>query len=440
MTEHKNLLTAGEARRVFGSDLDTSGSRITHPRRSVHAMKDDLFRACVWMMAVWTVGVCGAAAQELRGPVEPVGEAPLQAGWKAITVTGGLMRPWAAVWLPDGRNLLVTEREGSLRVIRNGALRLDPVEGVPEVLPLGQGGLLDIALHPDFAENRWVYLTYSAGQKEANRTVLARGKLDKDLTRLTDVQTLFEVSQAKPGGQHFGSRLLWLDDGSLLMSIGDGGNPPTKLKGRMIREYAQDVSSHLGKVVRLTADGTPAPDNPHAANASVDPAVWTWGHRNIQGMALHPETKKVWATEHGARGGDELNLLQAGKNYGWPKATYSVEYFGPRISESTTLEGAVDPVVVWTPCIAPSGLVFYTGPEFPDWQGDLFAGGLVLRQIRRIDFNEGKIVGQTTLQFDDRIRWVGQGPEGGLYALTDEIDGRLLRIVPQDERTGEESQ
>lgn len=394
------------------------------------AMRYGLMRIWLGMVAVWVLGGCGAAAQAPRGPVEPVADAPRQAGWKAVTVTGGLMRPWGAVWLPDGRTLLVTEREGALRVIQDGALRLDPVDGAPEVLPLGQGGLLDIALHPDFAENRWVYLTYSAGQRNANRTVLARGRLAEDLTRLTELETLFEVSQAKPGGQHFGSRLLWLDDGSLLMSIGDGGNPPTKLNGRLIREYAQDRSSHLGKVLRLTEDGKPAPDNPFATDADADPAVWTWGHRNIQGMALHPETRAVWATEHGARGGDELNLLRAGRNYGWPDATYSVEYFGPRISDTATLEGAENPHVVWTPCIAPSGLVFYTGPEFPDWQGDLFAGGLVLRQIRRIDFEGGEVVGQTTLQFEDRIRWVGQSPDGGLYALTDEIDGRLLRIVP----------
>lgn len=377
--------------------------------------------------------ICCAFIHQPSEPVEPVGETALEPGWKAVTITGGLMHPWSAVWLPDGKTMLVTEREGRLRVVRDGKLRMEEVEGIPEVLPLGQGGLLDIALHPDFKKNRLVYMTYSAGRREANRTSLARGRINKDLTELSDVKTLFQVSQAKKGGQHFGSRLLWLDDGTLLMSIGDGGNPPLKLDGRLIRLNAQDLSSHLGKVLRLDADGKPPADNPFAADEDpkTDPFIWTYGHRNIQGLTLHPENRAVWATEHGARGGDELNLLRKGWNYGWPKATYSIEYYGLRISDTTTLDGAMDPAVVWTPCIAPSELVFYTGPEFPRWQGDLLVSGLVLRQIRRVDFENGKIVGQTTLQFEDRIRWVGQGPDGGVYILTDEVDGKLLRLVPQ---------
>ena len=321
-----------------------------------------------------------------------------------------------------------------LRGVRDGELRKDEVRGVPEVLSLAQGGLLDIALHPDFTKNRWIYMTCSGGERRANRTMLVRGRLDESLAELTEVETLFQVSQAKTGGQHFGSRLLWLDDGTLLMSVGDGGNPPLRLDGRLVRLNAQDLSSHLGKTLRLDADGKPPADNPFAGDddPKTDPFIWTYGHRNIQGLALHPGSREVWATEHGARGGDELNRLRGGRNYGWPLATYSLEYFGPRISDSTTLAGAADPLVVWTPCIAPSGLVFYTGPEFPRWQGDLLAGGLVLRQIRRIDFENGEIVGQTTLQFEDRIRWVGQGPDGGIYVLTDEIDGKLLRIVPQE--------
>jgi len=387
---------------------------------------------CIAMVLIpssWGGGAIGSP----KGPVEPVGKTRLETGWKAVTITGGLMHPWAAAWLPDGKTLLVTEREGWLRVVRDGNLRMDVVKGAPEVLPLGQGGLLDIALHPEFTKNRWVYLSYSAGHRQGNQTTLARGRINESLTELTEVKTLFQVAQAKKGGQHFGSRLLWLDDGTLLMSIGDGGNPPLQLDGRLIRLNAQDLSSHLGKTIRMDENGKPLANNPFAEDKDqgTDPYIWTYGHRNIQGMALHPTSRSVWATEHGARGGDELNRLQKGQNYGWPKATYSVEYFGPRISKTTTLAGAKDPAVVWTPCIAPSGLVFYTGDAFPRWQGDLLAGGLVLRQIRRIDFENGSIVGQTTLQFEDRIRWVGQGPDGGLYVLTDEIDGKLLRIVPQ---------
>lgn len=376
---------------------------------------------------------CAATADEpLSGPVKPTGETPLEEGWRTVTVTGGLAHPWAMTWLPDGETILVTEREGRLRVIDNGQLRLDPVEGLPEILAVGQGGLMDVALHPKFSDNRLIYFTYTSGSPNANRTSLGRARISEDLTRLSNVKELFRVSQDKRGGQHFGSRILWLGDGTFLMSIGDGGNPPVKLEGEYIRQNAQDLSSHLGKTLRMDEDGKPLPDNPFAKDDDPNtlPRIWTYGHRNIQGLAKHPETGAVWATEHGARGGDELNKLEPGKNYGWPKATYSREYFGPRISERTTLPGAVDPEIVWTPCIAPSGLTFYTGSDFPDWQGDLFAGGLVLEEIRLVHFKDKKITDETTLQFDDRVRDVRQGPDGKLYVLTDEQDGRLLRIVP----------
>ncbi len=390
----------------------------------------------VVLVAGCVFAVCVAASKKPEGPVEPVGKVEQETGWKAETVTSGLMRPWSAVWLPDGKTMLVTEREGRLRVIQNGKLRMDEVKGIPEdLIATGQGGLLDITIHPNFKENRWVYMTYSAGSRNANRTTLMRGKLNDDLTELTEIKTIFRVSQDKPGGQHFGSRLLWMKDGTLLMSIGDGGNPPTKLDGKLIRLNAQNLSSHLGKVLRMDDEGKAPADNPFASDEDekTDPYIWTYGHRNIQGLAKHPTTGEIWATEHGARGGDELNLLEKGEDYGWPEATYSVEYFGPRISDKTTKKGAVDPKVVWTPCIAPSGLMFYTGEDFPEWKGDMLAGGLVLKQIRRLKFEDGKVAKQTTLQFDERIRWLEQGPDGGIYGLADEIDGRLFRIVPDKE-------
>ena len=398
-------------------------------------MRTRVLGVCVLGLLVVVVTAYACLAKEVAGPLEPVGnDIAKQIGWKIETVTAGLMRPWAAEWLPDGKTLLVTEREGRLRVVQSGTLRMDVVEGLPDdLLASGQGGLLDIAVHPDFAKNRWVYLTYSAGTPKANRTKLARAKINRELTQLSDLEVLFQVNRIKSGGQHFGSRLLWLPDGTLLMSIGDGGNPPTKLDGRYIRENAQDLAAHLGKTVRMTDDGTVPADNPYAGDddPKTDPYIYTYGHRNIQGMTLRPGSQEIWATEHGARGGDELNVLSKGANYGWPKVTYSREYFGPRISDRTTMEGAQDPKVVWTPCIAPSGLTFYTGSEFPDWQGDLLAGGLVLKQIRRVQFDDdGKIVGQTKLQFEDRIRWVEQGPDGGIYVLTDEVDGELFCIVP----------
>ncbi|QYU68232.1 PQQ-dependent sugar dehydrogenase [Leptolyngbya sp. 15MV] len=293
-----------------------------------------------------------------------------------------------------------------------------------------QMAALDLAL---FAENNWVYLTYSAGTREANRTVLARGVLREGA--FTDLTTLWEVSQPKPGGQHFGSRILFLPDGSMLVAIGDGGNPPVRLDGGLIRDNAQNLKSHYGKVVRLTDEGRPAEGNPFAGRPDADPAVWTLGHRNIQGMAIDPASGRVWATEHGARGGDELNLLVAGTNYGWPKATYSIEYWGPRISEHEALEGMADPVAVWTPCIAPSGLVFYTGDKFPAWRGNLLAGGLVSNDVRRVVLDDPagaspRMVNQDRLRFDGRVRDVRQGPDGLIYVLTDERPGKLIRVEP----------
>lgn len=371
-----------------------------------------------------------------RGPVTPVGDVPAAVGWRSTPLIVNLDRPWGMAFLPDG-GLLITEKRGTLRLATpegsGFALRREPLITIPGIFSDGQGGLMDVALHPRFAENNWVFLTYSAGTREANRTVLARGVLREGA--FTDLTTLWEVSQPKPGGQHFGSRILFLPDGSMLVAIGDGGNPPVRLDGGLIRDNAQNLKSHYGKVVRLTDEGRPAEGNPFAGRPDADPAVWTLGHRNIQGMAIDPASGRVWATEHGARGGDELNLLVAGTNYGWPKATYSIEYWGPRISEHEALEGMADPVAVWTPCIAPSGLVFYTGDKFPAWRGNLLAGGLVSNDVRRVVLDDPagaspRMVNQDRLRFDGRVRDVRQGPDGLIYVLTDERPGKLIRVEP----------
>jgi glucose/arabinose dehydrogenase len=371
-------------------------------------------------------------AQEIAGPVEPTGETENATGWQAIPVVDGLEHPWAIAFLPgseaDAPDMLVTERPGRLRVVTDGQLRDEPVEGLPEIFANGQGGLMDVSLHPQFEETRWVYLTYSAGTRNANHTQLARGTLNEDMTALEDVEVLFEVNHKKPGGQHFGSRIEWMPDNTFLLSIGDGGNPPVEVDGKLARWHAPDLSSHLGKILRLDEYGKPAPANPFMSDPDHAGAVWTYGHRNVQGIATHPDTGEIWATEHGARGGDELNRIERGTYYGWPEVTYSREYWGPRISDETSMEGARDPEVVWTPCIAPSGLAFYTGDAISDWKGDLFAGGLVLRQVRRLDFEDGKIVGEETLQFDERIRDVVNGPDGYLYVVTDEDNGKVMRI------------
>ncbi len=349
--------------------------------------------------------------------------------YKQTTVVEGLERPWSMAWLPDG-SMLVTEKAGRLRLIRAGKLLPTTIAGVPEVMTAGQGGLLDVSLHPQFARNRLIYLTHAHGSKNANRTRLVRGKLDGNSLR--DLKVIFEVSQTKSDGQHFGSRMAWLPDGTLLLAIGDGGNPPVELAGELIRNQAQNLGSNLGKILRLKDDGSVPPDNPFTNNKSADPKIWSYGHRNIQGLAYDRINKRVWATEQGARGGDELNSPQAGKNYGWPIVTRSQEYAGGEISSERSRAGMVDPKVAWTPAIAPSGLAVYTGDRFPAWQGDLFAGGLVGKGIRRLDLDDaGNVRGQEEILIGQRVRDVRQGPDGLLYVLTDESDGRLIRLEPQ---------
>ncbi len=348
---------------------------------------------------------------------------------RSVPVVGGLEHPWAVAWLP-GDELLITERPGRLRLVRNGVLQPEPIRGVPEVLAAGQGGLLDVSVHPDFATNRWIYLTYAAGSADANHTRLARARFDGQA--LSDLRVLYAVPQRKSGAQHFGSRLLWLPDGTLLLAIGDGGNPPVQLEGQLIRAQAQNPGSALGKVLRLNADGTPARGNPFTGRPGTLPGLWSLGHRNIQGLALDRRTGMVWASEHGARDGDELNRVEAGVNYGWPRVTHSREYFGPPIAPSTSAPGLRDPVLVWTPAIAPSGLAVYDGERYPDWRGDLFAGGLVSRQVHRLRPDpQGSVTPQQEIPIGARVRDVRQGPDGFLYVLTDGAgDGRLLRLEP----------
>ncbi|NEQ40766.1 MAG: PQQ-dependent sugar dehydrogenase [Okeania sp. SIO3I5] len=348
--------------------------------------------------------------------------------FKTTTLLEGLERPWSMAWLPDGA-MLITERPGRLRIVRNGTLDLNPIAGVPEVFAVSQGGLMDVSLHPNFQQNRWVYFTYSHGTNQANRTRVARATFDG--SSLKNWEVIFQVSQTKARGQHFGSRIVWLPDNTMLVAIGDGGNPPNQLDGDLIRKQAQNLNSHLGKVVRLNDDGSIPQDNPFAASDNTDPAIWSYGHRNIQGITLDSATNRLWSTEHGSRGGDELNLVEAGKNYGWPLVTHSKEYTGGEISDKRSLPGMIDPKVVWTPAIAPSGLAFYSGKRFQVWEGDLFAGGLVSRDVRRIDLDaNGNVVREESIPIGRRVRDVRQSPDGRLYVLTDEQNGQLISIEP----------
>ncbi len=393
---------------------------------SLGVIRDSVIRFVRALALFWLLGMAhvGLATEVGAAPIS--GDVPEAPGWRAEVVVSGLNHPWSIAWLPDG-SALVAERSGRLRVIRDGRLDPVPVSGLPPLYVGGQGGLLDVSLHPRFADNRLVYFTFATGTADANRTALARGHFDGQALR--DTEVIFQNADPKSGAQHFGSRIVWLPDQSLLMSIGDGGNPPARFGGENIRNQAQSLGTHFGKVLRLKDDGTPHPDNPFASQPGARPEIWTLGHRNIQGMARDPVSGRVWANEHGSRGGDELNVIEGGGNYGWPVVTYSSEYWGPRISSESSRPGIVEPHLVWTPSKAPSGLTYYTGDTYPQWKGDLFSGALKFGQVRRIRLEGTRVVGEEKLTIGQRVRDVRQGPDGYLYLLTDEDDGALLRIV-----------
>ncbi len=359
-----------------------------------------------------------AIGSESNYGIPSSGEVPKANNFQKTTVLAGLENPWSMAWLPD-RSILITERPGRLRIVRKGQLQEAPIAGVPQVFASGQGGLMEISLHPKFAENRFVYLTYAHGNEQENRTRLARAKFDGQA--LSDLKVIFEVSPSKTGTQHFGSRIVWLPDNTMLLAIGDGGNPPLQINGELSRQQAQKLNSHLGKIMRINDDGSIPKDNPFLGTANANPAIWSYGHRNIQGLTFDPKNKRIWSTEHGSQGGDEVNLVEAGKNYGWPIVTYSQEYGGGEISPERSRPGMVNPKVVWTPSIAPSGLEFYNG--------DLFAGGLRSQDVRHIDLDEkGNVVSEKSIDIGQRVRDVRKGSDGKLYVLTDEGNGKLIRL------------
>jgi glucose/arabinose dehydrogenase len=367
--------------------------------------------------------VLGASAQ----PLVSDSEVPEQGDVALTTVVDGLERPWGVAWLPSG-DALITERPGRLRIVRDGQLDPKPITGLPEIMAQRQGGLMDVAVHPQFEQNQLVYLTYSHGDRGANQTRVARARFDGET--LSDLEVILQADPMKRGGQHFGSRLLWMPDGTLLVSIGDGGNPPIRILGDFIRNQAQNPATPFGKTLRINDDGTIPSDNPRVAEGA-HPALFTYGHRNIQGIAIDPATGAVWASEHGALGGDELNLIAPGSNYGWPEVTYSREYSGDTITDVRSRDGVTDPVAVWQNTIAPSGLVVYSGTAFPEWSGDVLTGGLVSQDVRRIDLDEsGRAVSEHSIRIGQRVRDVRVGPDGHLYVLTDTDDGRLIRVSP----------
>jgi glucose/arabinose dehydrogenase len=337
------------------------------------------------------------------------------------TVAEGLAWPWSVAELPDGQ-LLVTERSGRLRRIVDGRLAPEPVAGVPAAYVASQGGLFDVLPHPDFASNRLIYLSLAVGDARANALAVVRAKLDGNA--LTEVREIWRARPDKRGPVHYGGRMAWMSDGTLLVTTGDGFD---------YREAAQDPASDLGKVVRLDADGRAPADNPLADADGQRSAVWTLGHRNAQGIAIDPVTGTVWAHEHGPRGGDELNRLAAGANYGWPVATFGLDYTGARVSPFTAQPGMVDAVNVWTPSIAPAGLAVYRGNRFTDWDGDLLVAALVPRHLERLRIRDGRVVDREILLADlgERLRDVRVAGDGALLVTTDADNGRLLRITPR---------
>lgn len=338
---------------------------------------------------------------------------------RVVTVARGLEHPWSLAFLPSGR-MLVTERPGRLRIVtRNGGVGA-PVRGVPKVAASGQGGLLDVVADPDFARNRTIFFSYSEPGRGGAGTAVARARLEGNA--LADLKVIFRMTPKSSGGRHFGSRIVVARDGTLFVTLGERGE----------RRRTQDTRINRGQVIRIGKDGSIPKDNPFVGRAGFRPEIWSYGHRNPQGAALHPTTGRLWIHEHGARGGDEVNVPLPGRNYGWPVIAYGRHYWGGRIGEGTHKPGLEQPVHYWDPSIAPSGLAFVTGPVFEAWRGDMLVGALSFRLLVRLRFDGTRLVREERLleEFDERIRDVRIGPRGYIWLLTDDDDGRVLRIEP----------
>lgn len=340
--------------------------------------------------------------------------------FKTQTIADKLSHPWGMAFLPDG-DILITELTGQLRLVENGKLNPEPITGLPDIAVTGQGGLLDVVLHPDFKNNQWIYLSFASKGQGGYGTEVIRGRLEG--MELKNVEKIFAASpKSQEGGRHFGSRFLFAPDGKLFITLGDRGD----------QDRAQKLDDHAGSLIRVNDDGSVPEDNPFIKIKDAKPESYTLGNRNMQGIALQPGTGLLWTHEHGPQGGDELNIMTAGTNYGWPVITYGVNYgIGTKIGEGTEKEGMAQPVHYWVPSIAPSGMVFYNGGEFPEWTGNLFVGSLKFGQLVRLEIQDGKVINEERLIDGKlgRIRDVRQGPDGALYLLTDESNGKLLRLV-----------
>jgi aldose sugar dehydrogenase len=347
-----------------------------------------------------------------------------------VTVAEDLVEPWGLAFLPDGR-MLVTEKPGRLRIVNANGSRSEPVTGLPEVTARGQGGLLGLAIDPSFGSNRLIYWSYSEPLSDGrNNTAVARGRLIEGAQpRVDDVQVIFHQTPSLDSGAHFGGRLVFGRDGTLFVTMGDR----SITEGRM---QAQRMDSLIGKIARINPDGTVPADNPFVSTPGVRPQIWSIGHRNAQGATLHPDTGELWEVEHGTRGGDELNIVRKGKDYGWPTIAYGIEYSGSPITGGIQQKDDMEqPRYYWDPVIAPGGMTFYTAALFPEWKGSLFIAGLASQNLVRLTIDGDRVTGEERLLRDirprDRLRDVVQGPEGALYLLTDDEDGRILKLVPE---------
>ncbi len=365
-----------------------------------------------------------SAAAQTASPVPPPVRITSSAGTLLVeTVATGLENPWSLAFLPDGR-MLVTERPGRLRLIAADGKVSPPLGGLPRIAARGQGGLLDVVPDPDFRNNRMIYVSF-AEPRENNgaATAVARATLNAAETAIVGTTVIFQQQPAGTTTRHFGSRLVFGRDGNLFVTTGDRGN---------MEMSAQDRATLVGKIIRIKPDGSVPADNPFVGQPGVRPEIWSIGHRNAQGAALHPETGALWTMEHGARGGDEVNLVRKGLNYGWPVISYGVEYSGRKIGEGQTKPDMEQPVHYWDPSISPSGAMFYTGTRLPGWTGSLFAGALSGEMLVRLTLSGEKVISEERLLtgLNERIRDVRQGPDGLIYLLTDNTNGRILRLRP----------
>jgi aldose sugar dehydrogenase len=385
------------------------------------------------------------AGQQAGGPVDPrpandPNQKPAFAGqtdapekksnvaFDVVQVVDGLQNPWSVAFLPDGR-MLVTERPGRLRILSKDGKLSEPVTGLPPLVAGGQGGLLDVTLDPSYQTNNTIYVCYSQPKGDANNTAVARGKfVDGAAPRLDDVKTIYEQAPSLNSRLHFGCRLVFGRDGTLFVTQGER----SITEGRM---QAQNMDGLLGKIVRINSDGSIPKDNPFVGQPGARPEIWSRGHRNVQAAALHPTTGELWEVEHGTRGGDEINVVRKGKDYGWPAIAYGIEYRGGAITGGIQQkEGMEQPIYFWDPVIGPSGMAFYTASLFPAWRGSLFVGGHATNDLVRLELNGERVVGEERLLVDrkERVRDVRQGPDGALYVLTDHnTAGKLLKLVPK---------